>query len=228
MNRMLSRFSLLASKLRRPAFFTKDYWDSIGQVHGNMDSKALDSYSQRIIQSIKPGIGEKILDIGCGEGSVLRKTEERCGATLIGMDFSKKLTKTARINCVSPILLGDALSLPFNDSCLDKVYSFEVMQYLSEKLLERYVLENIRVVKPHGTIYLLAVPEKTRVFKYYVSFSQKCLYSLSLLFKSGLFANQLGVWHERKNYYRIAKKLNLRIKIVTDSTYRMDIVLNKN
>jgi cyclopropane fatty-acyl-phospholipid synthase-like methyltransferase len=227
MNKVRTFFGSLISKLLRPAFFTKNYWDSIGQVHGNMSAEALDSYSNHIIQLIQPRPSERIMDIGCGEGSVTRIVEKHCNVKLIGMDFSKKLIQKAKRNGVTLTILGVAFKLPIVDGCLDKVYSFEVAQYISRTELEAYVLENLRVTHSDGIIYLLAVPDREKIFTYYVSFGQKIIYCLSILFKTGLFSSQIGYWHKSKDFVKIAEKFNLNVSIIDSATYRMDVILKK-
>jgi ubiquinone/menaquinone biosynthesis C-methylase UbiE len=222
---MRTFFKSVISKLRRPVPFTKKYWNSIGKVHSDMGNEALNAYFEEIITYVQPIEGEIILDIGCGEGSLTKKIEEYCDATLIGLDFSKKLLKMAKKKGVPSIILADALRLPFKNNCMDKVYSFGVMQYISNKKLKTSVLESMRVVKMGGTIYLLEVPNKSKVFDYYCSFRQKCFYSLSLLFRGGLFSQQIGYWHEEKVYQTISEELNLDFKMVSAKTYRMNVIL---
>ena len=57
---------------------------------------------------LDPQAGERILDIGCGEGSSRTKIMER-GATVLGVDASPEMIAAARANGV------DALLLPAED-----------------------------------------------------------------------------------------------------------------
>ena len=57
---------------------------------------------------LDPKLGERILDVGCGEGTLTRKIIER-GATVLGVDNSSEMIAAARARGV------DALQLPAED-----------------------------------------------------------------------------------------------------------------
>ena len=54
---------------------------------------------------LDPKAGERILDVGCGEGSLTRKIAER-GATVLGIDNSPEMVAAARANGVDALLLA--------------------------------------------------------------------------------------------------------------------------
>ena len=54
---------------------------------------------------LDPKAGERILDVGCGEGTLTRKIVER-GATVLGIDNSPEMVAAARANGVDAVLLS--------------------------------------------------------------------------------------------------------------------------
>jgi SAM-dependent methyltransferase len=54
---------------------------------------------------LDPQPGERILDVGCGEGTLTRKMIER-GATVLGIDNSPEMIAAARANGVDALLLA--------------------------------------------------------------------------------------------------------------------------
>src|SRR5689334_23444644 len=54
---------------------------------------------------LDPQRGERILDVGCGEGTLTRKIIER-GATVLGVDNSPEMIEVARANGVDALLLA--------------------------------------------------------------------------------------------------------------------------
>ena len=60
---------------------------------------------------LDPHPGERILDIGCGEGTLTRKIVER-GATVLGIDNSPEMIEAARAKDIDALLM-DAADLPF-------------------------------------------------------------------------------------------------------------------
>ena len=76
-------------------------WDAadyarVGSFVAELGAAALDL--------LDPKPGERILDIGCGEGTLTRKIIDR-GATVVGIDASSEMIAAARSNGVDAILL---------------------------------------------------------------------------------------------------------------------------
>ncbi|HEV2595792.1 MAG TPA: class I SAM-dependent methyltransferase [Sphingomicrobium sp.] len=69
----------------------------VGAFVAELGSAALDL--------LAPQPGERILDIGCGEGTLTKKIMER-GATVLGVDNSPEMIAAARANGVDALLLA--------------------------------------------------------------------------------------------------------------------------
>ena len=65
----------------------------------------VDVESGAALDLLDPRPGERILDIGCGEGTLTRKIAER-GATLLGIDNSPEMIAAARAKGVDALLLA--------------------------------------------------------------------------------------------------------------------------
>ncbi len=59
-----------------------------------------------------------ILDIGCGNGRHLIEAKE-CGLNAVGIDISRNLLKIAKKRAHLPLILGNALALPFKSGAFD-------------------------------------------------------------------------------------------------------------
>lgn len=99
--------------------------------------------------------GEKILDLGCGNGRLLEIFKGK-SIDYIGVDNSEKLIEIAKKNHPnSKFQVADALILPFPNNYFDKVYSIAVLHYIpSEEFRIRFVKEAKRVLKPNGLLLL--------------------------------------------------------------------------
>jgi len=110
--------------------------------------------------------GDKVLDLGCGEGRHAISVYLETGAEVIGVDLSKKDLQTAeqRLN-ESLAFAGEhgscrfeqqnALALNFEDNHFDVVICSEVLEHIPDY---QGVLKEIdRVLKPNG-IMALSVP----------------------------------------------------------------------
>ncbi len=104
---------------------------------------------------VKPG--DKILEIGCGIGSIVAELAKQ-GHDVIGTDISREairygLKKYGDINLdVQP-----AENLDFDDATFDIVLSFDLFEHIAQ--IDRHVSEVRRVLKPQG-YYLFQTPNK--------------------------------------------------------------------
>lgn len=100
----------------------------------------------------------RLLDVGCGAGSLLRMLDARVRFTRppVGVDFSKRalglgLAAARRSGDRPPDLVaGSATSLPFGDGVFDFAISGHVLKHLPDWALVRMLREVRRVLKPGG------------------------------------------------------------------------------
>ena len=99
---------------------------------------------------------KRILDIGCGDGSELRRflaygarPENLCGIDLLWerVVFAKKTNPRIHVS------LGNAGTLPFASGSFDLAMQFTVFtSVLDRRLRQEIAHEMVRVLKPHGLI----------------------------------------------------------------------------
>ena len=108
-------------------------------------------------------IGEKkrVLDIGCGEGTLALACARR-GNDVIGLDISTVLVQLANSKKGSlPIEfeVGDARDLQFPDQCFDVVICKDVIEHLPESSLDDHLREVGRVLRDGG-VYMVYTPSR--------------------------------------------------------------------
>ncbi len=94
--------------------------------------------------------GDRVLDLGCGWGRVLKPVLDR-GARAIGLDISHKMLLAtqkhlAKHNHAAPLARGDVTRLPFENESFDMVYSLLVLQHLSKENGKEVFAEVSRVL----------------------------------------------------------------------------------
>jgi SAM-dependent methyltransferase len=98
---------------------------------------------------------DDVLEIGCGYGSLLCAVADRV-RSVVGIDVHPEPLKRARDILHEKtnvcILLTDGISLPFDDKTFSVVYSYAVMQHIPRSLVEVYIREACRVLKPAGRL----------------------------------------------------------------------------
>ena len=115
---------------------------------------------------LKPG--DRILDLGCGEGRHVHAFYNGYDVHAVGLDLSHKDIKVAREkvelfsedqptweNRSSGFSVGDATKLPFPDNSFDKIVCSEVLEHIPDY---QSVLKEInRLLKPGG-MFVASVP----------------------------------------------------------------------
>ena len=107
------------------------------------------------LQALGPQAGDRILDVGCGTGLVLRQVQgEVDRASLHGSDLSPAMLQVAgeRLEGRVRLLQARAEVLPYADESFDAVISSSVLHYVPEP--EAALGEVRRVLRPGGRLVL--------------------------------------------------------------------------
>ena len=79
---------------------------------------------------LDPQRGERIVDVGCGEGTLTKKIIER-GATVLGIDNSPEMIAAARANAIDAVLM-DVADMTFSSE-FDAAFSNATLHWVLEK-----------------------------------------------------------------------------------------------
>ena len=117
-------------------------WDAadyarVGRFVSDLGAAALDL--------LDPQVGERILDIGCGDGALTHKIVER-GAEVLGVDNSPDLVAAARAIGIE-VLEMDAADMSFGPE-FDAAFSNAALHWMLDK--ERVAAATFRALKPGG------------------------------------------------------------------------------
>jgi ubiquinone/menaquinone biosynthesis C-methylase UbiE len=107
------------------------------------------------------GPGDRVLDLGCGEGD-LAADIAGAGAEVIAADVARAALERAHRRHPEldlRLALSDA-PLPFDDGAFDVVWSSEVIEHVADTA--RWLSEVRRVLAPHGRV-LLSTPSHGRL-----------------------------------------------------------------
>ncbi len=134
---------------------SKGYDAVADKIHHGMTGK----FYTRVV-AMQSNYHGKILDIGCGGGSLIKKVSviAQSGTQFFGLDISEKLCQIAREgNPNAQITKGDAENLPYVDNTFDIVLMTEALEHMLD--YKKAVLEARRVLKPKG-IFIVTVPNR--------------------------------------------------------------------
>jgi demethylmenaquinone methyltransferase/2-methoxy-6-polyprenyl-1,4-benzoquinol methylase/phosphoethanolamine N-methyltransferase len=113
--------------------------------------------------------GEKVLDVGCGTGTLAIEVQQRVGATgrVAGIDpgtqqIARARSKAARRNVPIDFQFGVIEHLTFSDQAFDVVLSTLMMHHLPASLKRQGLSEIARVLKPGGRLIIADSNKKER------------------------------------------------------------------
>ena len=150
--------------------------------------------------------GEKVLDLGCGNG---RYYEFFKDVQYFGIDNSDKLIKIAKEKYPKAnFRIGDSLNLPFPDNYFNKIYSMAVFHHIPSKEFRlQFLKEAKRTLRPNGRLILTAwkfrnKKERFLSLKYTI---------LKIIGKNKMdFKDVLESWADKtKRYYHLFSKREL-------------------
>ena len=100
---------------------------------------------------LRPGPGDRIVDLGCGSGRAIVWNAES-GAAILGVDISPFFAQEAVDR--ADLVLGDLRRLPLRSGAFTKAWSLDVMEHLSPQALEDVLREAGRVLAPGGALFI--------------------------------------------------------------------------
>jgi ubiquinone/menaquinone biosynthesis C-methylase UbiE len=115
----------------------------------------------RLIAQLNPNDTERILDFGCGTGTLtLMIKKAGSGCDVYGIDIDPQVLeiaeKKARYEMVDiHVILYNGITLPFTDEIFDKVVISLVVHHLSKEERPRLFRELYRVLKKGGELHIL-------------------------------------------------------------------------
>jgi len=143
--------------------------------------------------------GEKILDIGCGNGRLLKFFHKNI--RYFGVDFSENLIEIAKGKYPQAnFLVANVLNLPFKDNFFDKVFSIATLHHIPSEKFRLLALKEIKRVLKDGGELILTVWNLRGQIKYMPLILKNNL--LKIFSKTKLdFFDIMVPWFQKTNRY---------------------------
>ena len=132
----------------------------IHELAARPDKKFLTEFvNRRIVDALQPGPDDFLVDIGCGDASLLRMAGGRC--TCLGIVSS--VEEQRRLECEFPgltVVAALAQSLPLESASVSKIVCNATLFYLpSESDVKAALHEMARIARPGATVWIGEIPE---------------------------------------------------------------------
>jgi cyclopropane-fatty-acyl-phospholipid synthase len=128
-----------------------DFWRSTDTLEDAQENKA-----DYILNLIEPKPGEKILELGCGWGGMLKKICERTGdkENLFGYTLSRDEKEFIDRECGFHVELEDFTRAGYEQESFDKMLSIEGLEHVREQELLPLYGKLFNALKPGGRLVL--------------------------------------------------------------------------
>ncbi len=108
----------------------------------------------QVLEQILPISGRRILDIGCGDGALVRRLSKR-GAQLVGLEVSA--ARVAQAQACAAVgeeryVEGLGQQLPFEDGQFDSVIFFNSLHHVPAPFMQAALAQAQRVTRPGGHV----------------------------------------------------------------------------
>ena len=110
-------------------------------------------WGPRVAETAAVGLGQRVLDVGCGTGVLACAVAERVGPQghVVGLDPNAQMLAVARRKPSGVVWQsGRAETLPFDDASFDAVVSQFALMFVESK--SAAVTEMLRVLRPRGRL----------------------------------------------------------------------------
>lgn len=161
--------------------FSKTYSDNI-----DYDKQSNDQYYAQIDFNLTD---KKLLDVGCGDGSDLKKLSTM-GAVIYGVEPSSEFVTTAKQNNQNAIIKqAVAEDIPFSDEMFDIVVSKWTLQTCED--VPRALSEIHRVLKPGGYLLFLSKHPTIQYFEKIRDYGKDSNYYEQKIVTSRIYENKI-------------------------------------
>lgn len=154
------------------------HFDRIDNYDAEIPKHMRDYFAVRktnfISEAIKRKFGRRpveVLDAGCGTGWHSKIISEK-GHHVFGIDLSEKqVTQAKRNGPLGNFMVGNILSLPFDDDTFDVSYTINTLHHLTSREKQRKALQELaRITKKDGLIIVHEMNTKNPIIRFYLNY----------------------------------------------------------
>lgn len=198
--------------------------DLLNRLLGNVGDMSLKRRASKILEGLDLKAGDKVLDVGCGDGLFLYLISALpIKLTLVGFDNDKRILTIARKNLANRklrLVYGDAAAIPFAENSFNQAIMTEVLEHVKNE--RKALAEVYRILKPNG-ILVLTVPSYNFPFLWDpLNWILQNIFGIHISgtnFFAGIWARHLRLYN-RENLQELINNAGFKIEEVEELTTR--------
>jgi ubiquinone/menaquinone biosynthesis C-methylase UbiE len=121
-------------------------------VNGQRHSSRVARQAEDRLRPLHPRAGQRLLDVGCGNGAAAIHLATTLGLDVVGVDIDPDQISDATLAAANTpsvrFLVADATDLPFPDGQFDLVYTNKTTHHIPD--WHQAITDMVRVLKPGG------------------------------------------------------------------------------
>lgn len=134
----------------------ESYNEKADHYDESFEGKFTHEFKQILLQEITVERGSHVLDVACGNGTLLKMMADRFGILGSGVDISENMIQQARRkNPDMKFEVAGCEPLPFDDHCFDLATVCAAYHHFPD--VKAFAAEMDRVIKPKGCLYIADV-----------------------------------------------------------------------
>lgn len=190
----------------------------------NVGDVSLKRRARKLILGLNLNDGDKILDLGCGDGFYLYLLSNlSIRLKLTGLDYDEMVLRNAKKNLGTKkvkLVLRSATKTLFKDDLFDKAIMTEVLEHIEED--KEALREVYRIIRPGGLL-VLTVPSYNFPFLWDpINWILQNLFGTHISgtgFFAGIWARHLRLY-KRDDLEKIVKRIGFKIEEIDELTSR--------
>ncbi|MCL2061659.1 MAG: class I SAM-dependent methyltransferase [Firmicutes bacterium] len=119
----------------------------------SFDGKFTAKFKQKILDTVLLNDGDRVLDVGCGNGSLIYALKQKADIHAYGIDISPQMIAECRKRYDGiDFKVSNGEQIPFEDNYFDTVIICCVLHHLNNP--QSFFTQAHRILKPNGTLII--------------------------------------------------------------------------